>query len=143
MTLSIDEAIDTECGKIGEIHAFLNSCRHRGDHEHSQAQRIWVGFPQGHGPTAGIAPEHTEYAPTYEQYPEVDEYARDCFEERKRRLGARTRNLTLVGTIFPNTSYHGRQPRSLCVWHPSGPDKVDGWNSLLDRDLQPVQRAAE
>jgi phenylpropionate dioxygenase-like ring-hydroxylating dioxygenase large terminal subunit len=111
----------------------------RRDNEYSRAQRVWIGFPAGHGMTAGIAPEDAEYIPTYEQYPEVDAYFRHCFEERRRRLGAKARNLALVGTIFPNTSYHGRQPRSLCVWHPSGPDKVEGWRFFLVDADAPAQ----
>jgi phenylpropionate dioxygenase-like ring-hydroxylating dioxygenase large terminal subunit len=111
----------------------------RRDNEYARAQRIWVGFPAGHGLTAGIAAEDAEYSPTYEQYPEVDAYFRHCFEERRRRLGPKARNLSLVGTIFPNTSYHGRQPRSLCVWHPAGPDKVEGWRFFLVDADAPAQ----
>jgi hypothetical protein len=39
--------------------------------------------------------------------------------------------LSLVGTFFPNTAYHGRQPRSLCVWHPHGPLQTEGWRFFL------------
>ena len=47
-------------------------------------------------------PDDVEYTPTYQQYPEVDEYFRHCFHERKRRLGDKRANLLpLVGTIFP------------------------------------------
>jgi phenylpropionate dioxygenase-like ring-hydroxylating dioxygenase large terminal subunit len=103
----------------------------RRDPEYNKAQRIWVGFPQGHGLTAGIAPPNQDYATTYEQYPAVDEYFRHCFYERQRRLGEKARNLSLVGTFFPNASYHGRQPRSICVWHPHSPTETEGWRFFL------------
>ena len=43
--------------------------------------------------------------------------------------------LPFVGTIFPNTSYHGRQPRGLCAWHPHSPTSTEGWRFfLVDKD---------
>jgi hypothetical protein len=61
----------------------------------------------------------------------VDEYFRHCFEERKRRLGDKARLLPFTGNLFPNTSYHGRQPRGLCVWHPHSPTETEGWRFFL------------
>jgi phenylpropionate dioxygenase-like ring-hydroxylating dioxygenase large terminal subunit len=103
----------------------------RRDNEYAKGQRVWVGYPQGHGMTSAIVPDDVEYSPTYQQYPEVDEYFRHCFHERKRRLGQRANVLPLVGTIFPNASYHGRQPRSVCVWHPHGPTETEAWRFFL------------
>ena len=76
-------------------------------------------------------PEQTEYVSTYHQHPIVDEYFRYCFHERKRRLGAKARNMSLVGNFFPNASYHGRQPRGICVWHPQSPTETEGWRFFL------------
>ena len=43
--------------------------------------------------------------------------------------------MPFVGTIFPNTSYHGRQPRGLCAWHPHSPTSTEGWRFfLVDKD---------
>jgi phenylpropionate dioxygenase-like ring-hydroxylating dioxygenase large terminal subunit len=103
----------------------------RRDNEYSKAQRVWIGYPQGHGLTGGIAPDDNQYAPSYEQNPEVDDYFRHCFEERKRRLGQRARILPLVGTIFPNASFHGRQPRGICVWHPHSATETEAWRFFL------------
>jgi len=103
----------------------------RRDNEYSAGQRIWVGFPQGHGVASAWMPEHYDYTPTYEQHPAVEEYFRHCFHERRRLLGARARLLPIVGTLFPNASYHGRQPRSICVWHPHGATEVEGWRFFL------------
>ena len=65
------------------------------------------------------------------QYPMVDEYFRHCFEERKRRLGDKARIMPFTGNLFPNTSYHGRQPRGLCVWHPHSPTETEAWRFFL------------
>jgi hypothetical protein len=81
--------------------------------------------------TGALMPEHTEYVSSYTQHPIVDEYFRHCFHERKRRLGEKARMLPLVGTIFPNASYHGRQPRGICVWHPHSPTETEGWRFFM------------
>jgi hypothetical protein len=40
-----------------------------------------------------------------------------------------------VGTIFPNMSFHGRQPRTIAVFHPVGPTEVEMWRFyLMDAD---------
>jgi len=103
----------------------------RRDNEYTGGQRFWVAHPAGHGMTGALMPEQTDYVPTYGQHPSVDEYFRHCFNERKRRLGEKARLLPLVGTIFPNASYHGRQPRSICVWHPHSPTETEGWRFFL------------
>ncbi|MEY3766797.1 MAG: hydroxylating alpha subunit of a dioxygenase system, partial [Pseudomonadota bacterium] len=36
-----------------------------------------------------------------------------------------------VGTIYPNVSFHGNQPRNLCVWHPHGPESTEAWRFFL------------
>jgi len=44
-------------------------------------------------------------------------------------------HLPFVGTIFPTTSYDGRQPRGLCAWHPNSPTSTEGWRFfLVDKD---------
>ncbi len=58
-------------------------------------------------------PEDFDYQPSYMQYPIVDEYFRHCFNERKQRLGDKARIMPFTGNLFPNTSYHGRQPRGI------------------------------
>ena len=76
-------------------------------------------------------PEDFDYQPSYAQYPIVDEYFRHCFHERKRRLGDKARIMPFTGNLFPNTSYHGRQPRGLCVWHPHSPTETEAWRFFL------------
>src|ERR1700733_10736672 len=116
---------------IGMGPSVLRGASSRRDNEYSGGQRFWVGFPQGHGMTGALMPGHTEYVSSYTQHPIVDEYFRHCFHERKRRLGEKARMLPLVGTIFPNASYHGRQPRGICVWHPHSPTETEAWRFFL------------
>ena len=104
----------------------------RDDTALERAQHVWISYPEGHGVHSALAPEHDEYAEVY-QDPIVDEYFRHCHEERKRR--GKDRLLGFTGTLFPNTSYHARQPRSLCAWHPHGATSTEAWRFfLVDKD---------
>jgi len=103
----------------------------RNDAELEKAEHVWVSFPQGHGVHSAIAGEHNEYSGSYLSDPEIDEYFRDAHEQRKARLGEDARLLPFTGTLFPNTSYHGRQPRGLCVWHPHSPTETEAWRFFL------------
>jgi hypothetical protein len=49
-----------------------------------------------------------------------------------------------VGTIFPNMSFHGRQPRTIVVAHPCGATETELWRFyLIDKDApQAVKDAA-
>ena len=39
--------------------------------------------------------------------------------------------MPFTGNLFPNTSYHGRQPRGLCVWHPHSPTETEAWRFFM------------
>ena len=101
--------------------------RGRRDPELEKAQHIWISFPQGHGVHSAIQPEGFEFSDAYRDQPEIGAYFRHCFEERRRRMGNKARLMPFVGTIFPNTSYHGGQPRGLCAWHPPSATQTEGW----------------
>ncbi len=104
----------------------------RRDNELEYAKHLWVNFPAGHGVHSAIVPEDTPFVDTFQNNKVIAEYFRYCHEERKRRLGAeRSRLVPFVGTIYPNVSYHGKQPRSLCVWHPHGPETTEAWRFFL------------
>jgi phenylpropionate dioxygenase-like ring-hydroxylating dioxygenase large terminal subunit len=100
-------------------------------------KRTAVGFPGlGHG-VLGELPHTAEpdYVPVYRKYPEVEAYYREIYERRKAKLGNRPRVTTTVGTVFPNMSFHGRQPRTIAVFHPVGPTEVEMWRFyLMDAD---------
>ena len=103
----------------------------RNDAELEQAEHVWISFPQGHGVHSAIAPKDNVYAGSYLSDPEIDDYFREAHEKRKARLGEDARLLPFTGTVFPNTSYHGRQPRGLCVWHPKSPTETEAWRFFL------------
>jgi phenylpropionate dioxygenase-like ring-hydroxylating dioxygenase large terminal subunit len=106
----------------------------RRDPELEDAQHLWISFPAGHGIHSAVR-STGEYFPAFKDSKIVEEYYRHCHEARKKRLGDKARLLPFVGTIFPNCSYHGRQPRALCVWHPHGPTSTEIWRFfLVDRD---------
>lgn len=103
----------------------------RNDAELERAEHVWISFPQGHGVHSAIAPEANEYGGSFVTDPEIEEYFRDAHEQRKQRMGADARLLPFTGTVFPNTSYHGRQPRGLCVWNPHSPTETEAWRFFL------------
>jgi len=103
----------------------------RRDNDYGKAHHVWVNFPQGHGVHSFMQEPDAEYMPSYQQNPVVEEYMRHCYHERRRRLGERARLLPFTGTIFPNASFHGRQPRGICVWHPHSPTETEAWRFFL------------
>jgi phenylpropionate dioxygenase-like ring-hydroxylating dioxygenase large terminal subunit len=103
----------------------------RRDNQNPKGQDIWVSFPQGHGLHSALLPEDDEYIESFRNDPKVEEYFRHCYEERQRRLGSKARMVSKTGTIFPNTSYHGQQPRALFVWHPNGARSTTIWRFFL------------
>lgn len=103
----------------------------RRDDEMQKAQHVWVSFPAGHGVHSAIAPENHQYVPAFLNDPEIEDYFRHCFEERKKRMGDKARLIPFTGNLFPNISYHGRQPRGLCAWHPHGPTETEAWRFFL------------
>ena len=107
----------------------------RRDNELAGAQHVWVSFPAGHGVHSALKPENAPYVEQFLDNKLVDDYFRHCYEERRRRLGSRARLLPFTGTIFPNASYHGRQPRAICVWHPHSAEQTEIWRFfLVDKD---------
>lgn len=116
---------------IGIGPSALDGVKGRRDNELEVAQHVWVSFAAGHGVHSAIQPEGFTYKEQFKNDPEIEDYFRNCYEERKKRLGENSRFLPFVGTMFPNTSYHGRQPRNLCIWHPHGANQTEGWRFFL------------
>jgi len=107
----------------------------RRDGEAEEAKHIWVNFPEGHGVHSVMAPVANEYVESYRDHPEIEEYFRHCYEERKTRLGERARLNGFTATFFPNVSSHARQPRGFCVWHPQSATSTEGWRFfMVDKD---------
>ena len=117
----------------------LKGVRGRRDSLAPKVQELWINFAEGHGLHSALAPEDNEYVRSFLDSEDVESYFRACFDERKRRLGAASRMFSRTGTIFPNTSYHGQQPRALFVWHPHSATSMEIWRFfLVDRDAPDV-----
>jgi nitrite reductase/ring-hydroxylating ferredoxin subunit len=102
-----------------------------------QGTRVTIGFSDlGHG-VLGELPHTVEpdYVPIYTNHREVEAYYRKLHKTRVRNLGDRPRVFMSVGTVFPNMSFHGRQPRTLLITHPVGPNESELWRFyLVDAD---------
>src|SRR5215469_14927618 len=103
----------------------------RRDNEYNKGQHVWVGHPAGHGMHSVLMPAEAEYQSSYAQYPEVDEYFRHCYYERKRRLGEKARLLPFTGNLFPNTSYHAGQPRVFFFLNANATTETEAWRFFL------------
>ena len=97
---------------------------------------LLIYFPdRGHKMSVSLRPPDGPILPAYENSPVVAEYYRHCEEERRKKLGKWSRLTGGPAHIFPNTSPHARQPRSMAVWHPRGPHQTEAWRwYLVDRD---------
>lgn len=103
----------------------------RRDNELLAAQHVWVSFPEGHGVHSAVKPAEHAYVEAFQDNPEIEQYFRHCYAERTKALGQRARLMPFVGTLFPNTSYHGTQPRGLCAWHPHSATETEAWRFFL------------
>ena len=60
--------------------------------------------------------------------PEILAYEESILPEIQERLGPRMQKMIpTVGTVFPNFSLLRAVSRTLRVWHPRGPDKIEVW----------------
>ena len=104
----------------------------RDNSEREGAKSLDVSFPErGHGTVMFLRPEDAQPVPSYQNDPIVSEYFYQCEIARKERQGQLWRILAGPGTIFPNMSFLPRQPRSIAVWHPRGPDQTEVWRWFL------------
>lgn len=93
-----------------------------------------IALPGGHGLGSGWWPDG---AAPIGSVAEIAEFHQRILPETEQRLGAvRARMMAPVhGTVFPNLSFLFGT-RTLRVWHPKGPDKIEVWAWVL------VERAA-
>jgi len=89
--------------------------------------RHTIGFSAlGHGGLGFPPQEEPGYAPGIDY---GDQEVNDYFEEVRRRRAERLKGTNqvsiVVGTIFPNMSFHANQPRSLAMVHPVSPTEVE------------------
>jgi phenylpropionate dioxygenase-like ring-hydroxylating dioxygenase large terminal subunit len=100
-------------------------------------QPVLAAYPGGHGVNYGVTPPVKERR-NYADSPVTAAYFQSCWEKRLARLGARAGIVPLIGTIFPNASFHMQQPRTILVSHPRGPQETEMWRVyLVDKDAPP------
>jgi phenylpropionate dioxygenase-like ring-hydroxylating dioxygenase large terminal subunit len=93
-------------------------------------QLLVAAYPQGHGILYSVYPNketRTEYAAS----PVTSEYFQKCWERRLENKHELAGTCPLVGTIFPNMSFHAQQPRTLLVSHPIGPNETEMWRTYF------------
>jgi phenylpropionate dioxygenase-like ring-hydroxylating dioxygenase large terminal subunit len=89
-------------------------------------KRVITGFPEGHGFLYGVFGPGEERN-DYSAYPVVAEYFQECWQRRKKLMGDRAGVAPVLGTIFPNMSFHTQQPRTILVSPPRGPNETEMW----------------
>ena len=107
--------------------------------------RVAVAFPQlGHGLLGNLPHyEEPEYSATYASDPELEKYYQDVHNKRVENLGNQMRVRHRVGTIFPNMSFHGWQPRTITVYHPISATEMEMWRLyLVDSDAPKAVKEA-
>ena len=109
--------------------------RRDGD-EISAAVRLNISFPElGHAAVVDMHREATAQVATYTNTQVVEEYFQEQEAKRRESLGGRPNLIGMVRTVFPNMSYLARQPRSIAMWHPRGPNLTEAWRwFLIDKD---------
>jgi phenylpropionate dioxygenase-like ring-hydroxylating dioxygenase large terminal subunit len=147
---------------IGGVHRWVVPCNWKfpaenfgGDAYHvrwSHLSAITTGFSTGvtAKPTAGgtmlsldnghcimaVGPNDVSDPPM----PEILAYEEAIRPEVERRLGPRLRLVNpIVGTVFPNFSMLRATSRTLRVWHPRGPDKIEIWSGIYTDKAAPPE----
>ncbi len=108
----------------------------RDNDEIGPGRRLNISFPDlGHAAVVDMQTENLPQTATYTDSPAVEEYFREQEAKRRASLGDRPNLIGMVGTVFPNMSYLARQPRSIAMWHPRGPNMTEAWRwFLIDKD---------
>ena len=97
-------------------------------------------YPQGHGLFYGLKSSQ-EPRDDYAISPITAEYFQECWQRRVKLMGERAGVMPVLGTIFPNTSFHAQQPRTILVSHPRGPHLTEMWRVyFVDKDAPPEVR---
>jgi len=113
----------------------------------ASAIRTWEGYQitleNGHGLGAWAIPEDRA-SPAYGQPPGVETYAEETGAEMEARLGhVRSCVISPVhGSVFPNFSLLWGT-RTIRVWHPRGPEKIEIWEwTIVDKAAPPEVKDA-
>ena len=93
-------------------------------------QLVVTAYPEGHGILYSVYPNQ-EVRTEYAMSKVTSEYFQECWRRRLENRGALAGTCPLVGTIFPNMSFHGQQPRTLLVSHPNGANETEMWRTYF------------
>lgn len=96
----------------------------------STAGYVQASWHEGHGAVVGFFGKDDPRR-DYLASPVTAEYFQDCYARRKKNLGDDALISPGVGTIFPNMSFHGNQPRTILVGHPISVDKTEMWRQYF------------
>lgn len=91
---------------------------------------VLTAYPEGHGIFYGVVPldaMRTEYAVSKI----TSEYFQHCWEQRLKNRGDLAGTCPIVGTIFPNMSFHAQQPRTLLMSHPRSANETEMWRAYF------------
>ena len=90
-------------------------------------------YPNGHG---GIYLDYRDMPRDFYSESEVSsQYYQQCLKRRFEIFGEGAHLTFGVGNIFPNTSFHGTQPRTILVSHPIDVNKTEMWRwYFVDKD---------
>ena len=82
---------------------------------------------RGHQPASTFFRKARPVPPSYQHSPDRRRIFRPLREERPPQAASAARLIGSAGEIFPNTSFHARQPRTIAVWHPRGTHQTEVW----------------
>lgn len=89
-----------------------------------------ASYPEGHSGIVSIF-ESDDPRNDYSASPVTAAYFQECYAKRRKLLGDEALLSPAVGTIFPNMSFHGNQPRTILVGHPISVDKTVLWRQYF------------
>lgn len=92
--------------------------------DYGEAKR--AAYPGGHGIVYSIVPVRKDFV-QYSASPATSAYFHERWQKRVERLGDQAGIFPLIGTIFPNMSFHGQQPRTLLLALPRGCQETEMW----------------
>jgi nitrite reductase/ring-hydroxylating ferredoxin subunit len=95
-------------------------------------QPMSVADPKrGHTIRASVYKALAEYDPQMGVSDEVNDYYRNCHEQRQRRLGDKARLLIHGGIIFPNTHFNSAGRTTIGIWLPLSASRTEVWRWLF------------
>ena len=104
--------------------------------DYGEAKR--AAYPGGHGIVYSIVPPKKDFV-QYSLSPVTSAYFAERWKKRLERLGDKAGIFPLIGTIFPNMSFHGQQPRTLLVAHPRGCRETEMWRVYFVDKTAPAE----